>query len=41
LYEIAAGGRSPIDHFTGQKNAGEFPEHQSAIQFAPADSARE
>ena len=39
LEEIPAGRGFPIDHFTCQKNAGEFLEHQPGIEFAPADSA--
>jgi glycerol kinase len=37
--EIAAGRRLPIDHFSGDEDAGELLQHVAVVELAPADTA--
>ncbi len=38
LNQVAAGGRFPVDHFSGDEYAGNFSEHERFIQLAPANA---
>ena len=39
LEEVAAGGGFPIDHFTGDEDAGEFFEHEVGVKFVPCNTS--